>query len=95
MLRPIGDSIIFIFEDDVDEKGFTNKTSGGLIYKSFDVDVKSPRWGKVISVGDKVEEIQPGMTVLIEPLRWTDGFKHEDVKYWKTVEKEIMAIREE
>lgn len=95
MLRPLGDSILFVFLDEANEKGFQNTTESGIVYKSFDTDLKSPRWGKVLAVGPKVEEVKPGMKVLIEPLRWTDGFKFDGVKIWKTIEKEIMAIGED
>jgi co-chaperonin GroES (HSP10) len=95
MLRPLGDSILFIFNDEFTNNGFKNVTDSGIIYKTQQDSAGAPRWGKVVAVGNKVKEIKPGMTVLIEPLRWTEGFKIDDVKIWKTVEKEIMAVREE
>lgn len=30
-----------------------------------------PRWSKVYSVGEGVEDVQPGQWVLVEHLRWT------------------------
>ena len=94
-LRPIGDSIIFVFEDEAKDSGFTNTTSAGIIYRSLQESTQAPRWAKVLSVGPKVETIEVGMTVLIEPLRWTEGVEFEGQKVWRTVEKEIIAIRED
>lgn len=95
MLRPLKDSILFVFMDDVNYKGFSNKTATGIIYKSLDDGLNSPRWAKVLAVGPTVDTIKPGMHILIEALRWTEGFKFDGVMIWKTVEKEVMAIGDE
>ena len=95
MLRPLGDSILFVFTDAFENGGFVNKTDSGVLYKSFDIDAKSPRWAKVVAVGNKVEEITAGMTILIEPLRWTEGMVFDGIKIWRTTEKDVMAIRED
>lgn len=95
MLRPIGDTILFVFKDKASSKGFENQTQTGITYYSFEDSLNTPRWGIVLAVGNKVKDIKPGMTVLIEPLRWTEGFTYDGVKIWKTVEKEIIAIKED
>jgi hypothetical protein len=94
-LRAIGDSILFVFLDDVNEKGFTNKTETGIIFKSMSDSTSSARWGKVLATGPRVENIEVDMEVLIEPLRWTEGIEFNGHKVWRTIEKEIIAIREE
>lgn len=95
MIRPINDSILFAFLDAANSTGFSNTTESGIVYKSLDEGLNAPRWGKVLAVGPKVIDVKPGMTVLIGALRWTEGFKHDGVSIWKTVEHEILAIREQ
>lgn len=95
MLRPIGDSILFVFKDGANGKGFENITDSGIMYKSFDTDLNAPRWGKVLAVGDKVKEVKLGDMILIDALRWTEGFTFDGIKIWKTVEKEVIGIGEE
>jgi co-chaperonin GroES (HSP10) len=41
-----------------------------------------PRWGKVYSVGEDVEDIVPGQWILIENGRWTRMLKVEDTQVW-------------
>ena len=51
MIRPINDSVLFVFVDDVNSKGFSNVTESGIMYKSLDDGLNSPRRGKVLAVG--------------------------------------------
>lgn len=94
-LKPLNDSVLFTFVDKANSRGFENITETGIIYKSYDDSAGSPRWARVVEVGPKVTEIEPGMVVLIEALRWTEGFEFQGTKYWITVEDEIMAIKED
>ena len=94
MIRPIKDSVLFVFIDAANSKGFSNTTESGIVYKSLDDGLNSPRWGKVLAVGPKVTEVVPGMEVLIGALRWTEGFKYDGMSIWKTVEHEILAVKE-
>ena len=95
MLKPLHDSILFVFLDEASRNGFTNKTEAGIIYKSLDDSAQSARWAKVLAVGPKVKIVKPGMTILIDALRWTEGIIYDGVKIWRTVEKDVSAIQEE
>ena len=94
MIRALNDSILFVFLDGANSKGFTNQTESGIVYKSAEDSLNSPRWGKILAIGPKVEDVSVGQVVLIESLQWTEGFKHDGVTIWRTVESKIMAIRE-
>jgi co-chaperonin GroES (HSP10) len=96
-LKPLNDSIIFEFLDEIRDGHFVTKTSFGLVLPTKNVDLNSnlPRWGKVHEVGPDVKEVNVGDLILVEPLRWTDSFKFEDKRYCKTIEKEVMCIAED
>jgi len=56
------------------------QSQGGIILMSDDgVDrgIK-PRWAKVWAVGEKVQDLKPGMWILIEHGRWSRGIEIED-----------------
>lgn len=93
-MKVLGDGIIFQFIDvDVRNGRFLETSQGGIyLGSSHDSNAKSPRKGKVIAVGSKVQDVQVGQTVLIEPLMWSEGFKSEGQMYWKTAESKVMAI---
>ena len=93
-LKPLNDSVMFTFVDKANSRGFENKTETGIIYRSHEDSAGAPRWAKVVAIGPKVIDVEPGMVVLIEALRWTEGFEFEGNKYWITIEKEIMAIKD-
>ena len=92
-LRALQNGILFQFLDEVGTTTFNNKTDSGIIYKSFDHDTKTPRWAKVVSVGDMVKYIKVDDEILIAPLRWTDGIEYDGQKYWKTIEEEVLLVR--
>jgi hypothetical protein len=94
MLRPVNDSILFVFVDSYENNAFVNKTDSGIVYKTLVDSAGSPRWVKVIAVGNKVEYVKPGMEVLVDALRWTEGFRFEDTMMWRTAEKEVIGIKE-
>lgn len=96
MLRPLGKSIIFVFEGvDMTGNKFQETTKSGiLIVDTYDHTIKEPRWGTVVSVGKDVEDVEPGQVILIEPLRWTEGFDVDGIHAWMTTEKDVIGIRE-
>ena len=95
MIKALNDSIIFKFETEVAKGAFVDKTEAGIIiHRSHDLGAKDPRWGIVYAVGPKVEHVKVGDKILIEPLMWTEGFKYEDEKYWRTNEQKVMGIAE-
>lgn len=100
-LRPILDHILFKFEDElVTYQGIQQfketRASGIYIHTSFDHNAKQPRWINVVAVGPDVsEEVQPGMRVLVEPLKWTPGVKYHEEEFWMTKEENILAVDDE
>lgn len=94
-LRAIKNHIIFQFIDEVDTKGrFVEKTKWGLeIPGHFDNSAKSPRWANVTEVGPDVENVKVGQQVLINALKWTEGVKLEGVRFWRTDETQVAAVR--
>jgi len=100
-LRPLGDGILFQFEDDMvrgaqGKLHFKETTNWGFTVggqEAYDSSAKLPRWAIVKFVGKKVpDNIAVGSRVLIEPLKWTSGVKVNDETYWKTNSDYIMAI---
>lgn len=96
-LRPLDNTFLFAFFNDTAEGKFIERNSGKIILTNQDISgqASSPRWGKVLSVGPDVKELTVGSIVLIEAGKWTLGFKHEDVKIWKSDEDQVMAIGED
>ncbi len=91
-VRTIHDKILFAFDDDHGKAGFNNVSEGGIVFASFHHDLESPRWGKVMSIGDEVKDVAVGDRILIEALRWTEGHKHEGVEFWMTTEDQVMLV---
>lgn len=95
-IRPIRDGIIFQFEDEIDrtaKSGFKNKTESGIVLGvNMDDSTKTPRWGKVVFVGNDVvdKDIVPGSRICIEPMMWTNEVVIEGVSYWKTDESKVL-----
>lgn len=99
-LRAIRNHIIFQFLNKkvkhMDVNQFEETTDWGLTFVRSDDSAGLPRWGVVTSVGPEVpEDIQVGMTVLIDALKWTDGFEFEREWYWRTDSDHILGIRED
>ena len=91
-ISTVKNSILFTFDDETAGSQFNNVSEGGIIYKSFDHDTKTPRWGTVKVIGPDVKYVKVDDKILIEPLRWTEGFKINDLKLWKTIESEVMVV---
>jgi hypothetical protein len=43
-------------------------------------------------VGPDVKDVKEGDYILIAPLRWTLGFKFDNIELSKTIEKEILMV---
>lgn len=99
MLRPLKDKIAFVFLDKFDGRHFIEENPSETIFvpelKSNDASSNTPRWARVLAVGPTVEhpDIKPGAIILVDPLRWTEGFKHDGIRVWFTKEAEVSAIR--
>lgn len=94
-LKVLNNSILFEFIQQTINGQFSETTSFGLaIIESKDKQLKTPRWGKVLSVGSKVKEtdIQEGTYILVEPLMWTTNLEFEGSKVWRTTEDKVLAI---
>lgn len=94
-LRPLNNTILFSFIDDSAGGMFISKTHSGILLsqvpKDFDAQ-RTPRWGRALAIGPKVNDVRIGDLILIEGLQWTEGFKYDEVRIWKTDEEKVMAI---
>jgi co-chaperonin GroES (HSP10) len=96
-IKPIKNNIIFQFVDRVNSQGQFEKDrtdSGIYLQASVDDSAKQPRWVNVVAVGPGCETVKPGMQALLPNLRWTSYFSMDGQKYWKTDEKEVVAVRD-
>lgn len=104
-LKAISNHVIFVFEDSfkkktVDnnrqEKLFVEKTDWGFETISPEDSMKTPRWGISIATGPRCsDDIKPGMRILIEPLKWTNGVQVGEDWFWRTNDESIIMIDEE
>ena len=92
-MKILYDTIAFVFSDSSNRKGFENVSAGGIVFSSFDHDAKASRWGIVTHIGPECKEVKVGDEILIENLRWTEGYEIEGQKQWFTNEKEVMGIK--
>jgi hypothetical protein len=96
MLHPISNGIFFIFEDDVTDTKFANKTKSGIALVAGTGDqVNIPRWGTAILVGPECEQVQAGDYILVEKGMWTPSFKSSGLKLWKTDETKVLCTSDE
>jgi co-chaperonin GroES (HSP10) len=95
MITTLHNNILFTFNDESDSQGFNNVSAGGIVYKSFDHDAKTPRWATVLVVGPDVKDVKAGDEILIENLRWSEGHEIDGLKIWMTQESEVMCVREQ
>lgn len=99
-MRPIRNHILFQFEDDMIKhmgvRQFETKTSWGFAVFSADESTKDARFGRVVAVGHEVpDDIQPGMRILIDALKWTPSFPFEGQDYWRTDSDHVLAVDED
>jgi hypothetical protein len=96
MLQPLANFIYFIFEDDVTQTKFVNKTKAGILLVAGQGDqVNIPRWGTAISVGPDVTDVLPGDYILVEKGMWTTSFETDGLKLWKTDDTKILCVSDE
>lgn len=105
-LRAIANHVIFVFEDEFVRRGldgsqqrenhFVEKTNWGFEFANTKDSMQSARWGITLATGPLCDkEIQPGMRILIEPLKWTNGAKVGADTFWRTDDVSILAIDED
>lgn len=94
MLKAIGDFFIFQFLNETANGKFINRIKSNIILTEQDLtgQANTPRWGKVLSVGDRVYDVKVNDLVLIEPLQWTPNTIWESQSYWRTREDKVLAI---
>jgi hypothetical protein len=96
-LKPLGNSFLFAFLNDTDGTKFIPKNKGRIILTAHARgDVRSQgefaRWAKVLAIGPLVTDFKNGDIVLIDKLKWTKGFEHDDVRIWKSDQDQVLAI---
>lgn len=96
-ITPVDDDILFEFTDHVTSLGyFREKTKGGIILAESLITASSnskySKIGTVKHVGPKCKEVKPGMTVVIEALKWTPQFEIDGKTLWKTNETFVLGI---
>lgn len=94
MLKAIGKTFLFRFKNDTYGGKFVERSQGQIILTNQDLShqAKVARWVEVVAVGEQVESIKPGDTVLVEALQWTIEMKFGGSSYWKSDETKIVAI---
>lgn len=99
-IKAIRNHVIFQFVDKktrhMGVSQFEEATDWGFTFVRVDDTTGNPRWGVVKVVGHEVpEDIQPGMAVLIESLKWTNEFEVDGELFWRTDSDSILAIDED
>jgi hypothetical protein len=97
-LRPLNNTILFTFLDQTtgDKGKFVERTRGAIIIPVLDsAQNATHRWGKVHSVGPKVDGVQPGEYVLIEALMWTRASEIDGAKIWKTNDEKVLCVTDD
>lgn len=98
-MKALRNNIIFQFlnETETELGTFKETTSFGLelVTTTADASTKKARWAVITSVGPEVKDLYEGDFICIEPLKWTDYFKHNNQKYWKTDEDQILLVSNE
>ncbi len=95
-IKPLGKNIIFIFKDKVNSKGefVRPPTASGIeLIGGYDDSAKQSRWAVVVATGPDCKDVVPGQEILLPALRWTNGITVGDQKFWKTDEKQVVAVR--
>jgi hypothetical protein len=98
-IKAIRNHVIFQFLDSFsnrDVKQFAEKTDWGFEVVRHNDSMERGRWVKVVAVGHEADkEIQPGMHVLLEPLKWTQSFDIDGEEYWRSDSSHVLAIDED
>lgn len=99
-ITPVETDILFEFADYVTKDGTFRETSqGGLIIAQTKLSAtqessKYARVVNVVSVGPNCTVVKPGMTVIVDTLKWTPQFEVNGKSMWKTTEEHIIGIVE-
>lgn len=93
-IQAIHNHIIFRFVDEVNSKGEFEESmkSGFYIKGGYDKSAKMPRWANVLNVGPTCEHVKIGDKILIPALRWTEGVKYQEQRFWKTDESQLVGF---
>jgi hypothetical protein len=95
-IHAIHNHIIFRFLDAVNSKGEFEEAqhkSGIYLKGGYDKSAKSPRWATVLHAGSTCEHVRTGDKILIPALRWTEGVKYNEDRFWKTDESQIVGYQ--
>lgn len=97
---PINNDVIFQFDQDSRKvrsgkqtsQAFQEVTNWGFEFHNFDETTKQPRWGYITAIGPKVSsELEVGMHILVDALKWTTHVTYGKEKFWKTNDAHILA----
>jgi len=94
-IKPLRKNFFFTFVDDISPDGrFISKSKSGILMTSKGLEEQSnfARWAIVVAVGDEVIGFNVGDYVLIEPLKWTQGFMFDQRKIWKSDQDKVLAV---
>lgn len=97
VLKPLHNGILFQFLNETSAGQFIDKNKGRIIIARPELDTqgKYARWVRIEAVGERVKNCKVGDIALISPGKWTTGFTHEEIKYWKSDDEWVLAIGEE
>lgn len=94
-LKPLNDDILFVFHDEIENGKFVDKYGSIYLGRNEEATIKQSRWGKVVATGPTVvEDIKPGMNVLVEALGWTRGIDYDGFKIWRTNNSKIIGVED-
>lgn len=98
-LKAIDNHVIFQFEEEKTKhlgvNQFQEKTNWGFEFAITRDGMEIGRWVRVIAVGPNCDpEIQPGMRVCVDKLKWTTEVQFEGEKYWRTDSEQILLTEE-
>lgn len=94
-IEAVNNNVIFQFIDETLSSKFVNTTKSGILIPLDNTQSQIPRWGRVTHVGPDVTDIEVDDFILIEKGKWTQGFYVNDVRYWKTDNREVLATSNE
>lgn len=84
--------IAFSFLDTTYKGHFKSQTSWGFELENKLDDAKSPRWGKVLGIGEDVTNVEVGDYIFIEQMMWSLNINHDNARFWVTDEKNVLLV---
>jgi len=98
-LKAIRNHIIFQFEEDktkhmgIDQ--FKEETDWGFEFATTTDGMESARYVRVVATGPDCDpDIQPGMRICVDKLKWTNEFEVDGEKYWRTDSDQVLFVEE-